>query len=58
MRQEPTAAAVEIVAANTDLQADQSCKRILALKVFLSRILQRTVTEYQNYTPDEIPKNS
>ena len=54
MRQEPTAAALEIAAANTDLQADLACKRILALKVFLSRILQRTVTEYQHYTPDEI----
>ncbi len=54
MGQESTYVAAEIAAADSDMQTDLACKRVLAQKVILARILQRTVNEYQNYTPEEI----
>lgn len=54
MKQESTYVAAEIAAANSETKADQCCKRIIAAKTILSRILHYTVREYANYTPDEI----
>ncbi len=54
MKQENTYVATEISAAGGELQTDLACKRVLASKEILARILQGAVQEYQHYTPDEI----
>lgn len=54
MKTESTQMAAEIYSAGNDMETDLSCKRVLALKVILARILQRTVREYGQCTPDEI----
>lgn len=54
MKQESTYVAAEIYAADSEMQTDLSCKRVLAAKEILARIMQGTVSEYKAYTPDEI----
>lgn len=54
MKTESTQMAVEIYAAGNDLATDLACKRVLALKDIMARILQRVVREYKPYTPEEI----
>jgi len=43
MRQENTYVAAEISAAGSELQTDLACKRVLASKEILARILQGVV---------------
>lgn len=54
MRQESTYVAAEIAAADSEMQTDLACKKVLAAKEILARIMQGVVGEYKNYTPDEI----
>ena len=54
MKQESTCLATEICAADGEMQTDLSCKRVLALKEILARILHKVVKEFENYTPEEI----
>lgn len=54
MKQESTYVAAEISAADSEMQTDLACKRVLAAKEILSRIMQGAVREYRGYTPEEI----
>lgn len=54
MKQENTYVAAEISAADSEMQTDLACKKVLASKEILARILHEAVREYQTYTPDEI----
>lgn len=54
MKQESTYVAAEISAADSEMQTDLACKRVLAAKEILSRIMQGAVREYKDYTPEEI----
>lgn len=54
MKQESTYVAAEIAAADSEMQTDLACKKVLAAREILSRIIQGAVREYKDYTPDEI----
>lgn len=54
MEQESTYVAAEIFAADSEMQTDLACKKVLAAKEILARIMQGVVREYRDYTPDEI----
>ena len=54
MKAESTQMAAEIYAASSEMETDLACKRVLALKDILARILQRVVREYEPYAPEEI----
>lgn len=54
MKREATYVAREILAADSKMQVDLACKRVLSSKIILAWMMRRLMEQYRNYTEEEI----
>lgn len=54
MRREATYVAREILAANSKMQVDLACKKVLSSKIILAWMMRRLLEQYRNYAEEEI----